>query len=430
MRVELTLRLSLGLLCCIPTAAAVAQNNEPTGDDAIDFGQAIALTLERNPRLIASGYQTDLARARLQQSRLAPNPELKVSVENALGSGPYKGADGMETTISLAWLLERGKRNQRVATAEAGASLAESEREIKRLDVAAETARIFLECVAYENRIQQTSESIALAETSVALVSRRVDAGRSPTADLARADAELSRMNLAREELQHRLLVARHQLAAQWGETTPGFVTVSANIRKLPTVQSYDQLLLQIKESPDQLRFLTERRLREAELRQAESNARSSWRLSAGVRRFELSDDHAFVAELSIPLAFRNKNQGRVAEARYALELTSAEQSASVLQIETRLFALYQDLLHSLHRANALNNDILPKVEGALDATERAYAAGRYSFYELSAARRDLLTARSSAIEAAIDTLRSIVEIERLAGVSVTSSIGRTGGAS
>ena len=65
MRVELTLRLSLGLLCCIPAAAV--QSNEPTGGDAIDFGQAIALTLERNPKLIASGYQIDLSLARLQQ---------------------------------------------------------------------------------------------------------------------------------------------------------------------------------------------------------------------------------------------------------------------------------------------------------------------------------------------------------------------------
>ena len=167
-----------------------------------------------------------------------------------------------------------------------------------------------------------------------------------------------------------------------------------------------------------------------AELSQAQSNARPNWRVSAGVRRFELTNDHAFVAELTIPLAYRNKNQGRIAGAQSALAINRANEAAFGLQTETRLFAMYQNLQHSLHQADALENDILPKVEIALEETERAFAAGRYSFFELSLARAELLAARESAVEAAIDALRNIIEIERLTGVSVTSSLARTGGAS
>jgi cobalt-zinc-cadmium efflux system outer membrane protein len=430
MRVRVTPILILVTWCASISAPAVAQTRQATENRTIGFDRAIALALIRNPSLVVSGYQIDIGLARLQQAKLAPNPDLKITVENAGGSGRYSGFDAAETTIALGWLIERGKLTRRIANAQAGVSLIETEREIQRLNVAAETARAFLECLYYEKRLEQTSAAIDLARSAMKVVARRVNAGRSPTADLARAEAELSRMDLAREEIEHQLLVAIHRLAAQWGERKPSFSTVVGNLNHLPTIQSYEQLVTRIMDSPDQQRFLGERRLREAEISLAERNARPSWTLSAGVRRFEITDNHAFVAELNFPLAVRNRNQGRIAEARSALELTEANQSVAALRTEVVLFAVYQELQHSLHEAYVLKTDILPKVEHALKETERAYEAGRYSFFELSTARSELLDAQNSAVQAAVETLQSVVEIERLTGLSITSSLTQSGGAS
>ena len=76
---------------------------------------------------------------------------------------------------------------------------------------------------------------------------------------------------------------------------------------------------------PDIARFLSKQRVDEAELRLAEAQRKPNWRVSAGVRRLEISDDEALVANITIPLALRNRNQGRIAEAQASLAQTDAD---------------------------------------------------------------------------------------------------------
>jgi len=424
---KLTSRLSLALLCIFSVATALAQLTAEIPNHRITFDQALALTLEQNPSLVAAGHQIHLASARVQQSALRPNTVLGIVLENFAGSGPFSELDATETTVSLAWIFERGKRERRVAHAEAGVSIADSEKEVLRLDVAANTARLFLRCVSFEQKLHQAAKAIALAESTLAVIIRRVAMGRSPTADSARAEAELARMHLDMEEYEHALSVAVHWLAAQWGENAPAFTSVSGSIDNLPHATSFETLLAQLVDTPDQLRYLNERRLREAELRLEQSKARPNWRISAGFRRLERTNDHALVAGLSIPLAISNKNQGNVAAARSKIALTDVNQSAALVRAQTHLYAIYQDLKHSLHEANALRDSIIPKLELALRETKRAYSKGRYGVYELSIARAGLLDAQNQRIDAAVQALQSFVEIERLTGISLQSSLAQDG---
>jgi cobalt-zinc-cadmium efflux system outer membrane protein len=122
MWVRLTNRVALGCLLLALSNATVAQSNSTT-DDTISFDIAIRKTLERNPALIAFGYQIEAQRGRVLQSELRPNPELGVVLENVAGTGPFSGVDGAEATISLAWVLERGNRERLIDASRAGVSL-------------------------------------------------------------------------------------------------------------------------------------------------------------------------------------------------------------------------------------------------------------------------------------------------------------------
>nr|MDJ0929212.1 TolC family protein [Gammaproteobacteria bacterium] len=163
----------------------------------IDLDEAFARTLERNPALVIAGYQIDARRGSSLQAGLRPNPELDVTVEDVFGSGVFDGFDSAEVTLRLGWVLERGKRQRRVAAAEAGLSLAEVDMDIDRLDAVAATARYFLDSIAYQTRLERIESAIALAERTVSAVGERVQAGRSPDADLARAEADLARIRLS-----------------------------------------------------------------------------------------------------------------------------------------------------------------------------------------------------------------------------------------
>lgn len=409
------------LLACSSVCFSQTESNIELA--ALDFQTAMARTLENNPALVAFGYQVRAQQGQVQQAGLRPNPELDVFVENILGSNAFEGIDSAETTLSLAWVLERGKRERRVDAARAGVSVLEVEADIRRLDAAAETARLFLGTLAFQERLALTDAAVQLAEQTTASVQLRVDAGRTPAADLARAEAELARIRMDREDIEHELRTSQRYLAAQWGETHPDFGRVKGDVTQLPVPDDYSQLLARLKQNPSLSRYLSERRLREAELRLAEANAKPNWRLTAGMRRLERSDDQAFVAGFTIPLTTRNRNQGRIAEARTRLAMTEADKAATRVQVEAQLFALFEQLQHSLHRAETLNKDVLPRIERALADTEKAYAAGRYSYFELKVVQAELLDARASLVESSIDAHRRIIDIERLTGTSVTSSM-------
>lgn len=423
MGVSLTCRISCTCMLLVLSSASLSQTGSSNDSIALDLNTAVARTLEKNPALVAFGYQVRARQGQLQQAGLRPNPELGLLVENALGSGDLQGIDSAETTLSLGWVLERGKRERRVDAARAGVSLLEDEAGIQRLDAAADTARAFLSMLAIQERLTLTGDAVRLAEQTTASVEKRVEAGRTPVADLARAEAELARIRLDHEDIEHELRTSRQYLAAQWGETQPDFNRIIGNVKQLPVPDAYEQLLVRLEQNPDLSRYLSERRLREAELRLAEAQAKPDWRLTAGVRRFELSDDQAFVAGITIPLATRNRNQGRIAEARANLAMSDADKTTTRVQIESQLFALYQELQHSLHRANTLSEEILPRIETALADTERAYAAGRYSYFELKVVQAELLDARAALVESSIDAHRRIIDIERLTGTTVTSSV-------
>jgi cobalt-zinc-cadmium efflux system outer membrane protein len=264
------------------------------------------------------------------------------------------------------------------------------------------------------------NEAVQLAQETVNAIQKRVKAGKSPQADLSRAQAELARMKLNQEDIEHELLSASRRLAAQWGETEPGFTRVSGNLLTLPNTESFATLKTRIDQNPDFARFLSKQRLGEAELRLAEAQRKPNWRVSAGVRRLEFFNDEALVANITIPLALRNKNQGSIAEARSSLAQTEADAIAARIRIETSLFVIYQELQHSLHRAKAFRNEVIPRIEQAMEDTRSAYERGRYSYLEWRTAQEDLLAARSALVGASVDAHLNVIEIERLTGVHIT----------
>ena len=407
---------AFSLLACAHWSVAATNAN-------LRLEEAIDRTLAHNPGLISFGYQLEAQQGRVTQSQVKPAPELGLQVENILGSGFYEDADGAEATLSLGWVLERGKREHYVAASRAGVSALEAQAEVGRLDAIALTARLFLDNLEFQERLSLSQEATVVAEQTVATVDKRVRAGRAPAADLARAQAELAKVRLTTLDMEHELATVRQRLATQWGQALPDFQQVTGHWRQLPRPDSFAVLLEQVELSPNMSRHLSQQRLREAELRLAETQAKPDWRVSVGVRHLELTDDQAFVAGITIPLATRDRNRGRVAEAKANLALVDAERAASRLQIETQLFALYQALQHSLHQTETLRDEVIPRLQEAAEQTRVGYERGRYSFYELQQLQSELLLTRMSLAQAAIDARRHQTEIERLTGAAMPSSI-------
>ena len=415
----LTRQMGVCLFLVLFSTIVRAESGLVGDSQTIGLNEAVARTLARNPELVAFGYQFQAQDGRVLQAGLAPNPELSLTVENALGSGEFTDMDGAETTLSIVWILERGERLRRLEAARAGVSLLDVEADIMRLDAAAETARWFFSCLSSQAQMVNAGEAVQLAQETVRAVNKRVQAGKLPQAELARAQAELARMKLNQEDFEHELLSASRRLAAQWGETRPGFNHVSGEILTLPTPDSFETLKTRISENPDLARFLSKQRVEEAEIRLARAQNKPDWRVSVGVRRLEITGDNALVANITLPLTLRNRNQGRIAEAQANLAQTDADATAARIRNETLLFVIYQELQHSLHRAKTYRDEVIPRLEQALTDTRNAYELGRYSYFEWRTVQEDLLEARHALVEASVDAHKDTIEIERLTGVRI-----------
>ena len=408
-------------------AASASAQSGPSAEDhdlppagpPIALNEALARTMSRNPALVAYGYQIEAAEGRLQQAGIRPNPELSVTVNDALGSGDFRAVRNAETTVSIAWAIERGVRQRQIDATRAEVALAELDARILRLDVAAQTALRFIACLAFQERLGFAVEQIRLAEQTIAAVQTRVDAGRSTQAELSRAEAGLVRAELLEEDYTHELLSALHRLSAQWGETEPDFGTAFGNIRTLPAVEPVETLVSRVEQNPDLARFMSRERIAEAELRVAQARSRPDWNLYAGIRRHELSDDVALVGGISIPIGVRNRNLGRIAETRAEMVRAVSEGRAARVEIETAVFVLYQELRHNVQVAVALRDRLIPLLERALQDTRRAYELGRSTFVELTQVQAELLGANNEYLESSIGAHETVVEIERLTGETI-----------
>ncbi|MBC8211617.1 MAG: TolC family protein [Gammaproteobacteria bacterium] len=386
---------------------------------SISLQEAVDRTLSSNPELQAFGYQLKAQEGRIQQAGRSPSPELSLEMADALGSGDYEGLENAQTSISIGWVLERGIRQRHINAARAGSELISIERDIKRFDVAAETARRYLVSLALQARLENADKTVRLSAETIEAVEKRVKAGRTPEAELSRAQAELEVQNLTRKGLMYQRHQANLQLAALWGTTTLDFSRVEGDILSLPQLEPLAVLTSNLLNNPVFERFLSNQRLKQAELELALAQDTPSWKLNAGVRRFEGSDDLALMAGFSIPIGERTKNPGRVLEARTHLEAIDMEKTKTRLYAESSLHVLYEKVQHGIFVIKTTKESILPKLEEALAGTRRAYNLGRYGYLELQSVQAELLGAHESLIEASIDVHQNIIEIERLTGMSI-----------
>lgn len=401
----------MGVLAAVSTVNAA----EP-----LRLEEAVIRTLETNPDLAVFAYELKAQQGRVQQAGARQPIEAGLLVENVLGTGSRSSVDVAETTLSLGFMLERGALQRRREAAAAGTAVLDTELNIRRIDAAAEASRRFILVLENQQQAAELRRARELAEQTLQAVQARVRIAKVPEAEEARAHALLARARLDEEHAEHELLTARRRLTALWGEREPSFSEAAGTLTNLPMLSTFEALRVELDKNPEFERFASEKRLRETELRLAETKRRPAWQVTTGVRRFEDGDDMAFVVGFTVPLQARDYAQGAVAQSRAQLDEVGAKSAARRMQLDTELFAIYQELKHAYTEATMLRDDVLPKMEQAVEESRYAYERGRYSYVEWVAAQRELLEVRRALSSAYARVHRERVEIERLVGASLT----------
>jgi len=405
-------------LVCLVTPVTYAVETPDTGPITLD--QVIVRVLERNPQFGINDYEAQAAAAKIRRAQQTSPLEFKLALENFAGSGSFKSADRLESTLSLAKILEPGNKvTSRSDIARQQATLLRNSHDSHRLDLLAKAAEQFIHVVVDQHRLEIAENHLSLVKNTFEVVSQRVTAGRSHVAEQRRLAIAVARAEVELEHAEHKLSTSRLKLATNWGETQPGFTRARARLFDLPPVAAFRQLEALLTNNPDLVRFATEERLAQARLRLAQTRRTPSLQLSGGVRYFSDPNDAALVLSASLPFGSRSRARPEIEEMQYLSQREPLRHEQQRLALYSNLYELYQELLHARTAFDALNRHIIPEAEQASDDYEQGYRRGRFSLLELNEAQRTLLDARLEAVMTAANYHRLKIELERLTGIAL-----------
>jgi outer membrane protein, heavy metal efflux system len=126
----------------------------------------------------------------------------------------------------------------------------------------------------------------------------------------------------------------------------------------------------------------------------------------------------ALVASLSLPLGAERRAQPEIRGAEAELALLEIEREAKGLSLYATLAEAHGRYRVARVEVDRLRDDVIPKLDAAETAAERAYRAGAISYLEWAQLQSENTSARKQALEAALDAQRALIEIQRLTGRS------------
>jgi cobalt-zinc-cadmium efflux system outer membrane protein len=395
-------------LLAVPTAQAAGQ---------LTLDDAIARVASTHPELRLFEARGAVLTAELDVARQRPALVAGLQVENALGTGDHAGLKAAEVSLTLASVLERGgKLDARRTLAQSRIDKLAIERETRRLDLLAEVARRYLAMSAARHQQDIAAADIAQRQRTLAAARARMEAGAAPESVVLAAAANLARSELAQARTNQQWIVARQQLAALWGERDPGFEVDTSDPLALPAVPDSAALARLLDSTPELARFADERRIREARLQLARSAETTDIQWQAGVRFLSSGDDAALLAGFSLPLGSKRRAEPAIRAADAELAQLSIEREATELSLYATLAEAHG--LYGLAQLEVarLRDEVLPTLQRADAAAERAYRAGAISYLEWAQVQSEITATRKQQLDVAIDAQRALIEIQRLTG--------------
>jgi cobalt-zinc-cadmium efflux system outer membrane protein len=399
---------------------------------AVDLRSAISQTISMHPELKSFAIKAEVYSGYALQAGVQSRPQIGFAIEDALGTGEHSGFKSAQSSLSISWLLDGELVKRKMETAKHYGSTVALEREVKALDLAAQTARYFIQVLVNKERLMLAKFSLKQAKNSLEAIDKRVKAGKSSLVDKLKAQAEVAKRELDVEDLTHEVDASKYQLFAQWGGQDQEVnlsdlhkkSKVIGSLLSLPNLSltdnfDFDDLFKKLKQTPSVSIFATQKRIVQSEIELARIETKPLWQLSTGLRRYETTDDFGLVAGISIPFGDANQNEGQIRALRASQNQLQIESLALVHKLNTQLYVLIEQMKHSQHVIHAVTEKVIPVLEQAFEEAKKAYKVGMYSYTEWMNTQQELINAQSDLIGAYQNAHLNNIEIERLTGTSL-----------
>jgi cobalt-zinc-cadmium efflux system outer membrane protein len=223
------------------------------------------MTLNYHPELKALVSQEQVWQGRIQQAGVGERPQIGLMIEDAMGTGEHSALKSMQSTLTYSWLLQQEQIDSRVNAAKSEAAKLVLEKQIKALDLSALVAKHYIDILVKQERLKLNQMAATQAEEVVEAIAKRVKAGKSSSVEVQLAKAELTRRELAVEDVEHELKASQYQLASLWGNPAQNY-HLNGNLLSVPAVPSVESQLAQLKQNPRLQQFVSAQRIAQSQM--------------------------------------------------------------------------------------------------------------------------------------------------------------------
>lgn len=380
----------------------------------LTVAEAVRLAEQGNPQLKDAIWAVSVARGRLLQSRLYPNPTLSINGEElADPEGP-----GIWTAPFVAQeLVAPGKRSLDQA-------IAQCELERTRCLVAAEwrklvaaVRRAYCEALLAERRAETYRELVAVAEASLKQSRALLESRQGTRLEVVQFELQVERLRAQQEAAERQIPFQREKLAAAIGSRIPGDVSFE-DVFSLPLPEyNWDALLQQVLAShPDvsaaqwevqRARYLSERMRKE------------KWpnvTVGAGYTRQNETRGDDWTLGVSVPLPLWDRNQGNIlaADAQVSQALERVRQVKEDLR--DQLATAFREYAAARKRVQRYEQDILPRVREAVQLSMQGYTGGVMEYLRVLEAQRSEIETRLDYLASLGDAWQAAAQISGIVG--------------
>jgi cobalt-zinc-cadmium efflux system outer membrane protein len=377
------------------------------GPQSFTLDELLQLTLTRNPRLTQASFAIDAAKGRAVQAGLYPNPTVDVRADEL---GDRTGPGGILTAPAI---------TQEIVTAnKLGLNRAAANRVVDQATltlVGERYARFtavrqnYFDVLTLQRRTAILDELVKLAEQSVSMTQKLLDAKQVARLDLIQLEIELERFRAEREATKKELPAAFRRLAASVGVSGLPEATVVGSLEmSVPNYDLESARLFLLENHPDvrSARVGVERA--QLHLKRAQVEPIPNVTVGASyIRQYE-NRSHDLGIGVSVPVPLWNRNQGNIQAAQ--AEIGEAVQQVGRVENELteRLATAFGTYASSRQRAERYRTAILPKARESYQLSLKAYQGGQFEYLRV-------LQAQRSVAEANLDYVRSLGELWRSA---------------
>ena len=398
----------------------------------LTLNAALQRALAANPKLVAADRDIGIATGRHIQAGAIPNPEVSFELDDAFGTGDFRGLNSAETTVGIGQLIELGgKREARLAAGAAELQSARWQREAVRLEILSDTAIAFFNVLGGQRKVQVFDEQIAGLDRLIPLLQRRIDAGASSPGEIARVRVAADLVRAERERARTTLAIARRELAVLMGAPTVSFSHVIGDFNRVGRLPAFQALLVELNKNPQLVRWTAIRAQKDAEFLSArlkpipDLKVELAWKHIREPTEYGTRNNQALKLGASLPIPVWDQNLGNITAAGEERAKVEAELAASRAALVLVLAKAFDTQSGALREIDILRTSALPNAQRAIETFESGYSQGRFTLLEVLDVQSTSAQVALREQEALISFHISAATIQGLTGISLGLARGR-----